>query len=152
MFAYDPRDFLSSVWPVHEVDVSGKQLAKMYTTLKEKKEKEKQQARAESSSVSKPKKHRDDLEDGEIDTERESVPRYDAGGRGLDQRRDTDDYYRRDDRRDRDREWDERDARRRHPYENGDRLSFKKVDRRDIVDRGRQPWYHNPSPHRHNPY
>ncbi|KAL8387806.1 hypothetical protein RB595_009660 [Gaeumannomyces hyphopodioides] len=145
-------DFLSSVWPVHEVDVSGKQLAKMYMTLKEKKEKEKEQARGELS-IPKLKKHRRDLEDGEIDTERESSARYDASGRGSDHRRDGDDYYRRDDRRDRDREWDERDARRRYPYENADRLSFKKVDRRDIVDRGRQSWHHNPSPHRHNnPY
>lgn len=142
---------MSSVWPVHEVDVSGKQLAKMYMTLKEKKEKEKEQARGELS-IPKLKKHRRDLEDGEIDTDRESTSRYDAGGRGSDHRRDGDDFYRRDDRRDRDREWDERDARRRYPYENGDRLSFKKVDRRDIVERGRQSWHHNPSPHRHNPY
>lgn len=143
------RDFLSSIWPVHEVEVSGGQLATMYKTLKEKSKQPKTGEASSGLKLKSQKRHRMDLEDGEIDTARDSSSRYDAGRR--DHRRDLDDYYRRgDDRRgDRDRDRDERDSRRRY-YENGDRLSFGKVlDRRDSGDRARSSWHNSArSPHR----
>ncbi|KAH8837459.1 hypothetical protein MCOR27_004667 [Pyricularia oryzae] len=142
-------DFLSSIWPVHEVEVSGGQLATMYKTLKEKSKQPKTGEASSGLKLKSQKRHRMDLEDGEIDTARDSSSRYDAGRR--DHRRDLDDYYRRgDDRRgDRDRDRDERDSRRRY-YENGDRLSFGKVlDRRDSGDRARSSWHNSArSPHR----
>ncbi len=139
------RDFLSSIWPVNDFAVSGKQLAKMYDALKAKDEKITKEEPERGS--------RDELEDGEIDSERETRrdARREHDYRDRDHRREEDPRRegRRDDRR-------EDPSRRIYPVENGDRLSFRK-DRRDYDrdrdrdrDRGRASW-HGRSP-RASPY
>ena len=85
------RDFLSSIWPVNDFAVSGAQLEKMYTALADREKKQK---------APKPDKApRDDLEDGEIDSDRDNRRdvRRDNRDRDRDYRRD--DGFRRDDRR-----------------------------------------------------
>lgn len=124
------RDFLSTVWPIGEIQVTGKRLSRMYRDLREKDKKvddEKTQA-----------KKREDLEDGEIDADEET--RRPAK---KELRREPSDDLRRDYRRD--------DYRHRSLYENGDRLSFRKDRDRGLTDRGRPSW--SPSAqHRHSPY
>lgn len=125
------RDFLSTVWPIGEIQVTGKRLSRMYRDLQKKDKKtddEKTQA-----------KKREDLEDGEIDADEET--RRPAR---KDVRREPSEDMRRDYRRD--------DSRHRALYENGgDRLSFRKDRDRGLADRGRPSW--SPSAqHRHSPY
>ncbi|KAF3764970.1 hypothetical protein M406DRAFT_260476 [Cryphonectria parasitica EP155] len=124
-------DFLATVWPIGEVEVTGKRLSRMYRDLREKDKKvddEKVQA-----------KRREDLEDGEIDVEDERRRRERREARrepSEDTRRD----YRRDDRH--------------RAYENGDRLSFRRDRDRgqSLVDRPRPSWSPNTQQHRHSPY
>ncbi|CAK7266841.1 ATP-dependent DNA helicase Hrp3 [Sporothrix epigloea] len=98
-------DFLSSIWPINEVAVTGLQLSKMYEALRAKDEKD-------SSASIVNRITRDELEDGEIDSERDG--RKDSSRREHNHRdsRDSHDYDRdnRDRRererdRDRDRDW-----------------------------------------------
>lgn len=121
------RDFLSTIWPIGDFDVSGKRLSRMYRDLSEKDKKD------AGEKADKPKK-RDDLEDGEIDDEEEArrQARRDA-------RREISEDVRREYR---------RDDYKHRAYENGDRLSFRKD--RGLSDRGRQTWL-SPNP-RHSPY
>ncbi|EON96928.1 putative chromodomain helicase dna binding protein [Phaeoacremonium minimum UCRPA7] len=120
-------DFLSTIWPIGDFDVSGKRLSRMYRDLSEKDKKD------AGEKADKPKK-RDDLEDGEIDDEEEArrQARRDA-------RREISEDVRREYR---------RDDYKHRAYENGDRLSFRKD--RGLSDRGRQTWL-SPNP-RHSPY
>lgn len=122
---------MSTVWPIGEIQVTGKRLSRMYRDLQKKDKKtddEKTQA-----------KKREDLEDGEIDADEET--RRPAR---KDVRREPSEDMRRDYRRD--------DSRHRALYENGgDRLSFRKDRDRGLADRGRPSW--SPSAqHRHSPY
>ncbi|KAK3496665.1 P-loop containing nucleoside triphosphate hydrolase protein [Neurospora hispaniola] len=121
-------EFLSSIWPIGEVKVSGRRLQRMFGDLC-KKDSENKEDR--SQNLKKPS--RQDLEDGEIASDR-------------DDRRSRDPY--RDDRRE-DRREERREEPKRRPnyYENGDRLNFYRH-RRDI-DRGapiRHSWQSSRSP------
>lgn len=126
-----PRDFLATVWPIGEVEVTGKRLSRMYRDLREKDKKvdeDKVQA-----------KRREDLEDGEIDVEEDKRRRERREARrepSEDTRRD----YRRDERH--------------RAYENGDRLSFRRDRDRgpSLVDRPRPSWSPGTQQHRHSPY
>ncbi|KAG8165372.1 hypothetical protein KVR01_005647 [Diaporthe batatas] len=132
-------DFLSTVWPIGEIEVTGDKLAKMYRTLTDKdKGKDKKEGGEKKSA-----KKRDDLEDGEIDDEDEAHRHARREARrdlSEDSRRD----YRRDDYRHR-------------AYENGDRLSFRKdrdrpLNDRGLADRGRPSWSPPNNQHRPSPY
>lgn len=108
-------DFLSSIWPINEVAVSGNQLSKMYEALRAKDEKGSSNggngsnngntgnnggaARDSSSRPDNGRPSREDLEDGEIDSERDS--RRDS--RREHEHRDSRDHHDRSDRNDRDR-------------------------------------------------
>ncbi|PSR99437.1 P-loop containing nucleoside triphosphate hydrolase protein [Coniella lustricola] len=124
-------DFLATVWPIGEVEVTGKRLSRMYRDLREKDKKvdeDKVQA-----------KRREDLEDGEIDVEEDKRRRERREARrepSEDTRRD----YRRDERH--------------RAYENGDRLSFRRDRDRgpSLVDRPRPSWSPGTQQHRHSPY
>ena len=142
-------DFLSSIWPINDFAVSGKQLSKMYEALRAKDEKDARGSREPKDRSDR----RDDLEDGEIDSERDSRrdPRRDhdhRDSRDRDRDRERDRDRGRD--RERERERDRGDAPRRSTVlsdlrrddrggysndlrpssygspENGDRLSFRK--------------------------
>ncbi|KAK3394756.1 CHD1-like protein [Podospora didyma] len=128
-------EFLSSIWPIGEVKVSGKRLQKMFGDLIEKDKVKKDDDRAHDSR----RPRNPDLEDGEIASDR-------------DDRRNRDPY--RDDRREERRE-ERRDERRDEPkrrnyYENGDRLNFHR--HRDRIGPARPSWQSRSPPARHSPY
>ncbi|KUI60423.1 Chromodomain helicase hrp3 [Cytospora mali] len=131
-------DFLSTVWPIGEIEVTGDKLAKMYRTLAEKdKGKDKKDGGEKKQS-----KKRDDLEDGEIDDEEEARRRA-----RREMRRESSEDVRRDYR---------RDDYRHRAYENGDRLSFRRdrdrpLNDRGLADRGRPSWSPD-NQHRQSPY
>ncbi|KAK3694563.1 CHD1-like protein [Podospora appendiculata] len=127
-------EFLSSIWPIGEVKVSGKRLQRMFGDLVEKDKIKKEEERA---SKTKRPKH-PDLEDGEIASDR-------------DDRRIRDAY--RDDRREERREERREKPKQHNFYDNGDRLNFQRH-RRD-GDRGgpvRPSWQSRSPPARHSPY
>ncbi|KAJ9134013.1 Chromatin remodeling factor 6-1 [Pleurostoma richardsiae] len=121
-------DFLSTIWPIGDFEVSGKRLSRMYRDLTQKDKKD--------SDDKVEVKKREDLEDGEIDDEEEARRQ----ARRDSSRREPGDEIRRDYRRD--------DPRYRM-YDNGDRLSFRKD--KVLTDRGRTSWLNSPGA-RHNPY
>jgi chromodomain-helicase-DNA-binding protein 1 len=139
------REFLSSIWPIGEVKVSGKRLQRMFGDLMEKDKQKKEEVKAPEI-----RRLRDpDLEDGEIASDRD-----DRRFRDLyrDERRQDRRDERRDDRRDERRE----EPPRRNYYENGDRLNFHRhrrdSDRTAAPVRHSHPRQNRSPPARHSPY
>lgn len=107
------REFLSSIWPVGDYQVSGKRLQRMYGNLKDQDAKSEKDAEKKAND-SRRSKRDPDLEDGEIASDREERRTRDPY---RDDRRD----YRRDDRQERQ---ERQEPRRPNYYGNGDRLDF----------------------------
>lgn len=142
------REFLSSIWPLGNVKVSGKRLQRMFGDLMEKDKGGHHEERA-----TEPRRARNpDLEDGEIASDREERRPRDPY---RDDRREERREERRDDRRD-DRREERRDERRDEPprrtnyYEDGDRLNFyrhRRPDNRGVPLR-HSSWQGRSPPHR----
>lgn len=102
-------DFLSSIWPINEVAVTGHQLCKMYEALRAKDGKDGSGSNGIVSGSIGQRVNRDELEDGEIDSERDG--RRDLSRREHDHdhdnrdRRDRERERERERERDRDRDW-----------------------------------------------
>ncbi|KAK0656358.1 CDH1-like protein [Cercophora newfieldiana] len=148
-------EFLSSIWPIGEVKVSGKRLQRMFGDLVEKDKLKKEEERGPGA------RRRDgDLEDGEIASDRDDRRlsrdpyrddrRQDRREERREERRDD----RREDRRDDRREERREEPQRRNYYENGDRLNFHRH-RRDgdrIAPIRHNNWQNRSPPARHSPY
>lgn len=119
------RDFLSSIWPLGDYRVPGKQLQQMYQRLLDRDTKDGKSGE-QSSTVKKPR--RPDLEDGEIASDREERRnRNPYGDDRRDHRREERREERRDERREErreDRREERQESRRPNYYGNGDRLDF----------------------------
>ena len=61
------REFLSDIWPLGDVKVSGKRLQKMYVSLAEADRQKEEEEKAKAKNP--------DLEDGEIPSDRDEPPR-----------------------------------------------------------------------------
>ncbi|KAK4154619.1 P-loop containing nucleoside triphosphate hydrolase protein [Chaetomidium leptoderma] len=136
--------FLSSIWPLGDVKVSGKRLQKMFGDLVEKDKAN----REDNNRTNEPRRARNpDLEDGEIASDREERRPRDAY---RDDRR----AERREDRRDERRDDRREEPKRRNFYEDGDRLNFyrhRRTENRNVPVR--QPsWQGRSPPARHSPY
>ncbi|KAK4044532.1 P-loop containing nucleoside triphosphate hydrolase protein [Parachaetomium inaequale] len=136
-------EFLSSIWPLGEVKVSGKRLQKMFGDLLEK-----DKAKREDDRANDLRRGRNpDLEDGEIASDREERRARDPY---RDDRREERREERRDDRRDDRRE----EPKRRNYYEDGDRLNFyrhRRTENRNVPVR-HSSWQDRSPPARHSPY
>ncbi|KAK4101689.1 hypothetical protein N658DRAFT_51637 [Parathielavia hyrcaniae] len=132
-------DFLSSIWPLGDVRVSGNRLQKMFRELLNKDRGKQPEAHANDQRRGK----NPDLEDGEIASDREER-------RARDPYRDDRRQDRRDERRDDRRE----EPARRNYYEDGDRLNFyrhRRPDNRNVPLR-HSSWQSRSPPARHSPY
>ncbi|KAL2171861.1 hypothetical protein VTG60DRAFT_1248 [Thermothelomyces hinnuleus] len=141
-------EFLSSIWPIGEVKVSGKRLQRMFGDLIEK-DKEKERLKREEERANELKRARNpDLEDGEIASDREERRPRDPY---RDDRREERREERRDERRDDRRE----EPRRRNYYEDGDRLNFyrhRRPENNRNVPLRHPSWQSRSPPARHSPY
>ncbi|KAL2178711.1 CDH1-like protein [Thermothelomyces heterothallicus CBS 202.75] len=141
-------EFLSSIWPIGEVKVSGKRLQRMFGDLIEK-DKEKERLKREEERANELKRARNpDLEDGEIASDREERRPRDPY---RDDRREDRREERRDERRDERRE----EPRRRNYYEDGDRLNFyrhRRPENNRNVPLRHPSWQSRSPPARHSPY
>ena len=144
MLISSSREFLSSIWPIGEYQVSGKRLQRMFKSLIEQDEKKSEKEPSEHRAKEIKRSKRDpDLEDGEIASDREERRARDPY---RDDRRD----YRREERRDERR--DERtDSRRPNYYGNGDRLDFHRH-RDRVTVRPSRPGQARSPPARNSPY
>ncbi|KAH6845232.1 P-loop containing nucleoside triphosphate hydrolase protein [Chaetomium sp. MPI-CAGE-AT-0009] len=136
-------EFLSSIWPIGEVKVSGKRLQKMFGDLLEKDKTKREEDRANEVR----RARNPDLEDGEIASDREDRRARDPY---RDDRREERREERRDDRRDDRRE----EPKRRNYYEDGDRLNFqrhRRSENRNVPVRN-SLWQSRSPPARHSPY
>ncbi|KAB5536493.1 CHD1-like protein [Coniochaeta sp. 2T2.1] len=137
-------EFLSSIWPIGEYQVSGKRLQRMFKSLVEQDEKKTDDSERRPKDIKRSSKRDPDLEDGEIASDRENERR--ARDPYRDDRRD----YRREERRE-DRRDERQDSRRPNYYGNGDRLDFHR--HRDRVSvRTSWPGQGRSPPARNSPY
>jgi chromodomain-helicase-DNA-binding protein 1 len=133
---YVCREFLSSIWPVGDYQVSGKRLQRMFRNLLDQDKKKTDDKSTDSKRIKRVEKNAD-LEDGEIASDRE-------------ERRARDPY--RDDRRDHRRE-ERQEPKRPNYYENGgDRLNFYRHRRDGDRVPVRPSWQSRPPQARNNPY
>ncbi|KAL1843021.1 hypothetical protein VTJ49DRAFT_3335 [Mycothermus thermophilus] len=153
MASLEPQfwEFLSSIWPLGDVKVSGKRLQRMFGDLMERdrkerlKEEEERRARAKNP----------DLEDGEIPSDREEFRRQQRDPYRDDRREERREERRSDERRgvgldDRNRE----EPKRRNYYDDGDRLNFyrhRRPDNRNVPVR-HSSWQSRSPPARQSPY
>ncbi|KAH6619823.1 CHD1-like protein [Chaetomium sp. MPI-SDFR-AT-0129] len=135
-------EFLSSIWPLGEVKVSGKRLQRMFRDLLEKDKTKREDDR--SNEPRRPKNP--DLEDGEIASDREERRARDPY---RDDRREERREERRDERRD-----DRREDPPRRNYYDDDRLNFyrhRRPENRGVPLR-HSSWQSRSPPARHSPY
>ncbi|KAK4250820.1 CDH1-like protein [Corynascus novoguineensis] len=141
-------EFLSSIWPIGEVRVSGRRLQRMFGDLLEK-DKEKDKTKREEDRSNELRRARNpDLEDGEIASDREER-------RARDPYRDDRREERREERRDERRDDRREEPRRRNYYEDGDRLNFyrhRRPDNNRNVPLRHPSWQSRSPPARHSPY
>jgi chromodomain-helicase-DNA-binding protein 1 len=164
MLIFISREFLSSIWPLGDVKVSGKRLQRMFGDLMERDRKARQKEEEERRAAEEERRANElrrakhpDLEDGEIPSDREELRRPAVRDAYRDDRREERREERRssgfiDDRRD-DRS---REELKRRNYYDDDRLNFyrhRRPDNRNVpVRHSSSSWQSRSPPARQSPY